>query len=225
MELDYNVFVNKTKIMLKTIKEEYEIIIQNYSEEKIIKKSYSIKSRDSLNNKEKEYVDSILEQFFEPSLKQISILIDSGIISWDSAIEPISLNDINKDIEDFKHLIYDLIMSFIIQIYLFTEKEIAMFLKQKYTSENLNTMFSCINVIEKEGKYIDKDIKAKIDMYRNIINVYKHGKGKSFDELKEKNCHVLNSCYDSNDLSFVFNLKFVSFEELYNTLINFINEL
>lgn len=53
MELDYNVFVNKTKIMLKTIKEEYEIIIQNYSEEKIIKKSYSIKSRDSLNNKEK----------------------------------------------------------------------------------------------------------------------------------------------------------------------------
>ena len=33
MELDYNVFVNKTKIMLKTIKEEYEIIIQNYSED------------------------------------------------------------------------------------------------------------------------------------------------------------------------------------------------
>lgn len=181
MDLNYNVFVNKTKIMLKTIKKEYEIIIQNYSEEKIIKKSYSIKSRDSLNNKEKEYVDSILEQFFEPSLKQISILIDNGIISWDSAIEPISLNDINKDIENFKHLIYesweklyvykhikyDLIMSFIIQIYLFTEKEIAMFLKQKYKSENLNTMFSCINVIEKEGKYIDKDIKTKIDIYRN----------------------------------------------------------
>jgi len=107
MDLNYNIFVNKTKIMLKTIKKEYEIIIQNYSEEKIIKKSYSIKSRDSLNNKEKEYADSILEQFFEPSLKQISILIDSGIISWDSAIEPISLNDINKDIKDFKHLIYE----------------------------------------------------------------------------------------------------------------------
>ena len=116
-------------------------------------------------------------------------------------------------------------MSFIIQIYLFTKKEIAMFLNQKYKSENLNTIFSCINVIEKEGKYIDKDTKTKIDMYRNIINVYKHGKGKSFDELKEKNCYVLNSCYDSNYLSFVFNLKFVSFEELYNTLINFINEL
>ena len=80
-------------------------------------------------------------------------------------------------------------------------------------------------VIGAEWEYIDKDIKTKIDMYRNIINVYKHGKGKSFDELKEKNCYVLNSCYDSNDLSFVFNLKFVSFEELYNTLINFINEL
>ena len=138
MDLNYNVFVNKTKIMLKTIKKEYEIIIQNYSEEKIIKKSYSIKSRDSLNNKEKEYADSILEQFFEPSLKQISILIDSGIISWDSAIEPISLNDINKDIKDFKHLIYesweklyvykhikyDLIMSFIIQIYIFMANQV-----------------------------------------------------------------------------------------------------
>lgn len=55
-------------------------------------------------------------------------------------------------------------MSFIIQIYLFTKKKIAMFLNQKYKSENLNTMFSCINVIEKEGKYIDKDIKTKIDM-------------------------------------------------------------
>lgn len=116
-------------------------------------------------------------------------------------------------------------MSFIIQIYLFAEKEIAMFLNQKYKSENLNTIFSCINVIEKEEKYIDKDIKTKIDMYRNIINVYKHEKGKSFDELKEKNCYVLNYCYDSNYLSFVFNLKFVSFEELYNILINFINEL
>lgn len=48
-----------------------------------------------------------------------------------------------------------------------------MFLNQKYKSENLNTIFSCINVIEKEGKYIDKDTKTKIDMYRNIINVYK----------------------------------------------------
>ena len=39
-----------------------------------------------------------------------------------------------------------------------------MLLNQKYKSENLNTMFSCINVIKKEGKYIDKDIKTKIDM-------------------------------------------------------------
>ena len=104
MELDYNVFVNKTKIMLKTIKEEYEIIIQNYSEEKIIKKSYSIKSRDSLNNKEKEYVDSILEQFFEPSLKQISILIDIPEKEANSIISDIRFicdrNSLIKDIYD-----------------------------------------------------------------------------------------------------------------------------
>lgn len=238
MELNYCIFVHKTKKMLETIKKEYNSIIQQYSEDKIIKKSYPIKAKNSSNKKEKEYIDSILQQFFEPSLEVISTLIDNGIITWDSAIEEINLDDIsdNKNIEHllyesweklyiYKHIRYDLIMNFIMQIYLYTEREISRFLYQKYKNENLNTMFSCINIIEKEGKDIDEVIKEKIDMYRNIINVYKHGKGQSFDEIKKKNSHILNSCFESNDLSFVFNLNFVSFEELYYTLINFINQL
>lgn len=238
MELDYSVFVNKTKRMLETVKKEYNIIIQRYSEDKIIKESYPIKAKDSSNEKEKVYINSILKQFFEPTLEPISTLIDNGIMTWDSAIEKVNLDDIgnNKDVKYllyeswerlyiYKHIKYNLVMDFIMQIYLFTEKEISNFLSQKYKDKNLNTIFSCIKVIEKEGKNIDENIKAKIDMYRNIINVYKHGKGQSLDEIKKKNSHILNICSESNDLSFVFNLKFVSFEELYDIILNFVNQL
>lgn len=239
MELDYSIFVKKIKRMLEVIKKEYDIIIQRYSEEKIIKESYPIKAKDSSNEKEKVYIDSILKQFFEPTLEPMSTLIDNGIMTWDSAIEKVNLDDIGNNSKDVKYLIYEswerlyiykrikynLVMSFIMQIYLFTEKEISIFLDQKYKNKNLNTIFSCIDVIEKEGKEIDESTKAKIDMYRNIINVYKHGNGQSLNEIKQKNANILNACCESNDLSFVFNLKFVSFEELYETILNFVNQL
>lgn len=239
MELDYNIFVNKIKRMLETIKKEYDIIIQRYSEDRIIKESYTIKAKESSNEIEKEYVNSVLKEFFEPTLEAITTLIDNGIITWDSAIEKVNLDNISNNAKDVKYLLYEswerlyiykqikynLIMDFIMQIYLFTEKEISTFLNQKYKNMNLNTMFSCIKVIEKERKKIDENIKAKIDMYRNIINVYKHGKGQSLDEIKKKNPHILNVCSESNDLSFVFNLKFVSFEELYDIILKFVNQL
>lgn len=239
MEIEYCLFVNKSKKMLETIRKEYNTIIQNYSEDVIIKKSYPIKAKDSSNEKQKEYIESIIEQFFNPTMRKISTLIDNGLLTWDSAIEEINLDDIRnnkKNIEHllyesweklyiYKHIRYNLIMSFIMQIYLYVEKELSIFLHQKYKNKNLNTIFSCINVIEKEGKNIDKSIKEKIDMYRNIINVHKHGKGKSFDEIKNKNSHILNNCFESNDLSFLFNLEFVSFEELYDAMNSFINQL
>lgn len=239
MELDYSIFVNKIKRMLETIKKEYDLIIQRYSEERIIKESYPIKTKDSSGEKEKVYIDSILKQFFEPTLELMSILIDNGIIAWDNAIENVNLEDIGKNSKDVKYLIYEswerlyiyknikynLVMSFLMQIYLFTEKELSIFLTQKYKTQKLNTMFSCINVIEKEGKEINKSTKSKINMYRNVINVYKHGKGPSFNEIKKGNSHILNVCSESNDLSFVFNLKFVSFEELYDTIFDFVNQL
>lgn len=239
MELDYSIFVGKTKRMLETMKKEYNIVMQRYSEKEIIKASYPIKAKEPLTENEMEYVNSILKRFFEPTLESISTLIDNGIIAWDSAIEQIDLDDIKNNSKDVTHLIYEswerlyiykyikynLVMNFIMQIYLYVEKEISMFLFQKYKNINLNTMFSCIKVIEEEGTGIDENIKIKIDMYRNIINVYKHGRGQSFDEIKKKNPQILNANRESNDLSFIFNLKFVSFEELYDTIINFVNQL
>ena len=159
-------------------------------------------------------------------------MVDNGLLVWDSAIEEINLDEIrnnSKKVESllyesweklyiYKHIKYDLIMSFIMQIYLFIEKEISSFLSEKYKNRNLSTLFSCIKVIEGEGKIFDENIKKKLDMYRNVINVYKHGNGTSLEELKKNHINILNNCYDSKDLSFVFNLKYVSVDDLYETM-------
>lgn len=239
MDLDYSIFVNKSKKMLKIIKNEYNEIIENYSEDNIIRKSYPIKVKDSLNAEEKEKITLMIGSFFDPTLKTISLLIDNGLVTWDSALEEIKLDDIknnDKNIEHliyeswekmyvYKHIRYNLIMNFLIQIYLYVEKELSIFLYQKYKEKNLNTLFSCINIIEEDGRKIDINIKKKINMYRNIINVHKHGKGTSLEELKKNNLNILNSCLNSNDLSFLFNLKLVSFEKLYEVMNKFLDEL
>ena len=239
MELDYSLLVKKCKKMLKIIKKEYSTIIKCYSDDKIIKKSYPIKAKESSNKAEKEYADSIIQQFFYPTLEKIAVLIDKGLLTWNNAIEEINLEEIrsnSKSVDSllyesweklyiYKHIRYDLIMSFIIQIYLFIEKEASIFLSEKYKNKNLSTLFSCIKLIEKEGKNIDENIKNKLDMYRNIINVYKHGNGTSLDELKKNHINILNNCFESNDLSFLFNLEFVSVEELYEIMNSFLDKL
>ncbi len=239
MEINYNIFIKKSKKMLSTIKKEYEFIIKNYNEKAILKKSYTIKAKKNISLSEKKYINAVIKQFFDPTLKQISLLIDNGLLAWDSAIEEIDLKDIqnnDKKVEDllyesweklyiYKTIKYNLIMSFIMQIYLYIEKELSVFLFSKYKNKNLSTFFSCIDILEKEGKHIDKCIKEKIDLYRNIINVYKHGKGTSFDELQKKYPQILNIHTETTDLSFIFNLKFISFEDIYNTLYQFIEEL
>lgn len=239
MELDYSILVKKCKKMLKIIKKEYSTVVKCYSDDKIIKKSYPIKAKESSNKAEKEYADSIIQQFFYPTLEKIAVLIDKGLLTWDNAIEEINLEEIrsnSKSVDSllyesweklyiYKHIRYDLIMSFIIQIYLFIEKEASIFLSEKYKNKNLSTLFSCIKLIEKEGKNIDENIKNKLDMYRNIINVYKHGNGTSLDELKKNHINILNNCFESNDLSFLFNLEFVSVEELYEIMNSFLDKL
>lgn len=239
MELDYSILVKKCKKMLKVIKKEYSTIIKYYSDDKIIKKSYPIKAKESSNKAEKDYAESIIQQFFNPTLDKISFLIDKGLVTWDDATEEIDLEEIRSNSKSvssllyesweklyiYKHIRYDLIMSFIIQIYLFIEKEVSIFLSDKYKNKNLSTLFSCIKLIEKEGKNIDENIKNKLDMYRNIINVYKHGNGTSLDELKKNHINILNNCFTSNDLSFIFNLEFVSVEELYEIMNSFLDEL
>lgn len=158
---------------------------------------------------------------------------------WDSAIEEINLDEIrnnSKNVDSllyesweklyiYKHIRYDLIMSFIMQMYLFIEKEVSLFLSEKYKSRNLSTLFSCLKLIEKDGKNVDENVKKKLDMYRNVINVYKHGNGTSLEELKKNHISILNNCFESSDLSFVFNLEHVSVEKLYEIMNKFLDEL
>lgn len=53
MEINYNIFIKKSKKMLSTIKKEYEFIIKNYNEKVILKKSYPIKFKKDISLSEK----------------------------------------------------------------------------------------------------------------------------------------------------------------------------
>jgi len=50
-------------------------------------------------------------------------------------------------------------------------------------------------------------------MYRNVINVHKHGEGVSFEEVKKNHPAILNNdrLY-YNDSTFIFNLELINFD-------------
>lgn len=129
----------------------------------------------------------------------------------------------------FKYIKYNLCLSFIMQLYLIFEKELVGSVK-KYIDNSFNTtsLFSAIKFIEKDKKQkIDNKIKEQSGLYKNIINVYKHGNGTSYSEIQKNNGDILNEYIniDNFDSAFVFNLEKISFEELYNAINIFLSEI
>lgn len=112
-------------------------------------------------------------------------------------------------------------------MYLTFEKEIVYF-SNKYLKEKLHitTLFNALKSIETYLKInIDSKVKAELNKYRHIINVYKHGDGESFNELKELCPDILNhKKITASDTSFVFNLNLISVDILYNTLIKILHD-
>lgn len=241
MDRDYDIFVKKIRKMLRYIEKEYNSIMKNYTEEKIIKKSYSLRPTKRANKEQKKIINNYLNQFFKPSLKIIAPLIDKGIIEWAETDDGVILTELlenKKQIGDliyescermyiYKNIKYNLCFNFIIQAYLFIEKEIISFVQQKYRDSSVKTLFSAIKIIEDRlGKQISSSIKRDVDMYRNVINVHKHGEGASFEEVKKNHPTILNNdrLY-YNDSTFIFNLELINFDNFHQLLKNFLSEL
>lgn len=237
MNQDFKILSEKIRKMFKYIKEEYDNIMDVYKENNIIHKAIPLKPSNKAKPEQINYINSILEKFFTPTLEIISKMIDAGVIEWAEATEEIKLEEIiskDKNIEDliyeswdklyiYKHIRYDLTFDFIMQSYLFLEKEITNFLNKNSNGQfTSNSLFLAIRYIEKElNKKVDDEIKEKLDMYRNIINVYKHGNGSSFKNIL--NCHseILNFTNIKSDFSFVFNLEKISLNDFYNCALDF----
>lgn len=234
-------FCNKTIMMTKYIKKEYDDITKKYNEENIYKNCYPIKVSKKANAKQKEDINYILDSLFKSNLSVMSKMIDDGIIEWESVSKEVQLDEFKE--KDFinnliyeawdklyilKHIKYNLTMNFIMQLYLFLEKEInTLVIKLSDNPEKNLTLFSSIRLLEKDYNIVfSNEIKSKLNLYRNVINVHKHGSGISFDEIiKEYDFILNNKTVNNNDSSFVFKPDYINVNDIYNVINKFVYEI
>ena len=233
----------KIRRITKYLKDEYLNIIKAYEEEKLYRKSYSIISSNKCDEVQESQINDLISKLFNPLFDTLSPIIDAGIIELENPLnEPALKNNVNNKevinslLEEgcerlyiYKYIRYNLCLSFIMQLYLIFEKELICSVK-KYIDNSFNstTLFSTISFIEKDKKQkIDNKIKEQLNLYRNIINVYKHGNGMSYTEIQRNDVNILNEHININnfDSAFVFNLEKINFEELYRTINIFLDEI
>lgn len=240
MKSNLKIYKDKIIRMLDFIKVEYNDVISKYSEEGIIQKAIPLRVVKEVDKNKRKEINDLIYLIFSPSLKQMSKMIDAGIIEWAEIANKVELKEIidNKEllIELFyesheklyiyKQIKYNLTFDFIMQMYLFFEKEIVFFVQNNFVSSKCNNIFSAIKIMEKNLNYnIDAETKKGIDLYRNIINVYKHGYGDSFISIMNSNPELLNYTDKDEDMFFVFKLDKINIEELYNHIIKLLEEL
>ena len=220
--------------MIKFIVKEYESIEKNYSSDNIIKKSIPIRLSKKVDKKDKEQYENIIELTFSPVLNKMSEMIDDNIIEWSEVSSQFELNEIKKDdkkIVDlfyesteklyiYKKIRYNLFFDCLMQIYLFFERELSKYIINRYNiNDNYINLFSGLNIIEdKEKMTVNSSIKKELDLYRNIINIYKHGYGDSYKKVKETNPDILNHVDGDNDMYFVLNIKKITIDQLINVI-------
>lgn len=235
-------FNDKISLMLKTLRKEYERIIFDYNEDKLFKKCFPIQASKKCTKEQKKQVDEYINKLFVPTFKTLSPMIDDGIIEWESVSNKVKLPTTQfnyKLYEDliyeswdklyiYKYIKYNTLLNFILQLYIVFERELISNIKKYDSSFSDSTLFGAIRFLEKNyNVVISLKIKSKLDLYRNIINVHKHGYGTSYIDIEKNNSDIINFKLnrDTYDYSFLFNLNKISFNELYNVILNFINIL
>jgi hypothetical protein len=240
----YNDFIDcKNRIirMIKFIRNEYELLDKNYSVQKIIKKSIPIKVSKNVDKKDKKQYEKIIHLTFYPILHKMSEMIDDNIIEWSEVSKQVELEDIKKDNEKivelfyesceklyiYKKIRYNLFFDFLMQIYSFFEREMSKFIINSFNyKSDYISLFSSIRIIETNKKItINSDIKQNLNLYRNIMNVYKHGSGDSYEKIKSTNPDILNIIDYDNDMYFVLNLKKINIDQFINSIEKMLNEL
>lgn len=239
MKRDFEICKDKIIHMLNFMHLEYERIIGNYDEDIIIKKSIPIKASKKLSIGEQKKLNELMYNLFSPSMKEMAKLIDNGIIEWSEVSKKVELSEIieneTKIIEliyeahekmyFYKHIKYNFFFEFLMQMYLFFEKEICKFSENtlNFQSENI---FSFLRVLEENFDcYVNSKLKKTVDLYKNIINVYKHGYGQSFLNIVSSNHEILNYTEMDADMSFVFNMNKISIEEFFWTVKELVEEI
>lgn len=138
-------FKNKITLTLSILNTEYINIINQYNENNLYIKSLPLKPSKHCSTIQKEKIKKQLEDMFIPILKELSPIIDNGIIELECVEDTIPLSSISKSSESYKSLIYEswdrlytykyikynIIMDFIMQLYLVFEKELCNYTKKE----------------------------------------------------------------------------------------------
>lgn len=241
MNKDFNVCKNKILRMIKYIVKEYESIEKNYSPDSIVKKSIPIRLSKQVDKNNREQYEKIIEHTFSPILTKMSEMIDDNIIEWSEVSNQVELEEIkmnNKKIVDlfyesteklyiYKKIRYNLFFDCLMQIFLFFERELSKYIINKYNlNDNYVNLFYGLSIIEKKEKVIiNSSIKKELDLYRNIINIYKHGYGDSYEKVKETTPDILNHVDGDYDMYFVLNIKKINNKKLINNVEKLLCEL
>jgi len=233
MNNELNKFKNKIKLILGLINTEYKNIMEQYSEDNLYVKSLPLKPSNKCSKVQKDTINKQLEDIFIPTFKTISPMVDDGIIELYNVDEPIKLSTVLNSTESinelvyeswdrlytFKYIKYNIIMSFIMQLYLTLERELNNLTREQ-------ALFNSIKSLEKKYQIaFNINIKENLNKYRHIINVYKHGYGESYLEIEKNYFSILKFklLNNSNDMVFLFDLNKINFDDLYSTIINLIN--
>lgn len=229
-------FIGKCNKMMNYIKKEYQKIIENYSDEELYIKCIPLRIPTKFDYQKQIEMKKQIDKIFNPEINRIKELIEKGLVVWDKPQKwlktPLKVTPLNaKELTEkaiyesldrlyiLIHIKYNIMLNFILQLYLFFERELNIFLIDDNVPNDGN-LFKNIRRLEKKYNIkIDDNLKKNIDLYKDIINVHKHGNGDSFNKILAKRKDILNvtEIYN-NDSAFAFNTKKVNFESFYNII-------
>lgn len=223
MLYEYETFLTKLKLILNSVVKEYDSIIKEYDTSRTYEKSveylnenYDYKNINDLKNNLKIF------------LEENTSMIDNACATlrpYPGNLDDYELNFVYKVSDIYyslRYVRYNIIMSFIMQIYLIFEKELVYFVNDNYNmlydnNKIVNNLFNALIYFEKQNKYkYESKYKKVFEKYRNVINVYKHGDGISMEKLKLSYPNMINFFGVSGE--FLINLNKISVDELYDSI-------
>lgn len=225
---------NFTKLfanMLKIMKKEFERMLDEFDKQYVYEMSLPLKPSSKCPEDQKEKIESIIKAEFYKYFDAISPLINMGMITYEfncrcnennDDLTTLSYEAIDK-FYTYEYIKYNLNLSFLTQMYLFFEQNLLNYLFKARNIEKEN-LLEAVKLLESDGCVFKKETKNTLNMYRLVMNVYKHGFGISYNEISKKYPNILNDYNNQNtkEYAFIFDLNKISIRELYDVILEFL---
>ena len=232
--MEYKDVAKHIKDSLKIVYTEFNSILERYNKEYIYKKSIPYKPSKKCTLKQESEINDLFKNIYYPIFDTVFPMIECGIVEYvlgdkdteeDKLSNPKIIEEGMDRLYSFQLFRYNLNLSFIMQLYLFVEQNLVRLFWQYFNIES-NSIFELINKIDNELKF-DSRIKDKINIYKDVINVFKHGYGSSYNSLLKNHKDLLNqhNIPSTKNNDFIFDINKISLNELYCTFIEFLNAI